>query len=50
MLLLDFVNKYLKKKSEGILGKIDRKLAIKGVGALGESVKKGKFGTKMFFR
>ena len=62
MLLQDFVNKFLKKNvSDGILKKIDKKflphflpqiLAIKGVGGveLGESVKKRKFATEIFFR
>ena len=60
--LQDFINKFLKKKfffSEGTLRKIDKKtchveqiLAIKavGLGEGGESVKKEKFGTKIFSR
>ena len=46
-----------KNIEEGILGKIDKNLChaqqilgIKGVGGLGESVKKGKFATKIFFK
>ena len=52
MLLQDFVNKLLKKNiSEGILGKIDEKrLAVWGMGGLGESVEKRKFEKKTFFR
>ena len=47
MLLQDFVNKYFLKNSEGILGKIDKKLlssladlAIKGVGVWVNPLKK----------
>ena len=58
MLLQDFVNKYLNKNSEGIRGKIDKLSRFwlsrgwggGGGGGLGESVKKGKFATKIFFR
>ena len=55
-----FCQQIFKKSSDSILGKIDKKdlchawqiLAIKkrGLGGLGESVKKGKFETKVFFR
>ena len=52
-----FCQEILKKQSKGILGKIDKKLLSRladfgyqrGEG-LGESVKNGKFATKIFFR
>ena len=48
-----FCQQIFKKKSEGILGKIGQKtlLALSRfwVEGLGESVKKGKFATKIFF-
>ena len=50
MLLQDFVNKFQKKIQKAFYEKLAKNFAIKGMGDLGESVKKGKFATKLFFR
>ena len=57
MLFVGFCPQILKKSSVGILGKLDKKLlsrladfSYKGGRGLSQSVKKGKFARKIFFR